>query len=673
MFAVFGPLARPTPGILPLVIALLPLFGLFSRRRALAATALAGLVAAIELAWSMRWPAEERLILSHLGVAARIGQLDLVLALALDPLGAFASIVVSLVTARLVYFERSPRVIALTCALACAAQIVVLGDGAATVVLGLGLASLAGAALGRMHLANVAADRIGEVATMLAAGVLFWALGGSWISEQYVPELEPRVVVASSAPAPQKDLFDDDEDEAPRNTPKRGARASLSLGSLPGALVLVDGTWLRDKRAIVAPFDGASISAGPHTFRVHAGAGSDDFIVPRANAAEGERVMLALSGSTTTFREVHDDLVARDAAGDTIAKSALARRRFFGGISVVGVILALAALALAARARVFPFAASRDEPARALGAFVALVVLARFAMGALATTSAANVAIALAACSALAGASALRERDAKQLFAAEIAFAGAGAIAGAPSVAVVHGAIAAFLFARGAPSAIAHVAFVPTRVALVGALAALRFGGAATVVGLVAAWLAACALARVAGSSRAPAIGAAIASFALAGDPRVFGASRPPLASFFEPMPGAFAAAPPASFAIAGLVVAVTLFGWGAARTGALDRLATSSSVAALARVVPLVTRALAAIALASAAALSELEERLAALIAAADRVVAGVGALASAIDDVVFQRVRVDLPLPGDRATRFILVPVAILAAGSFALPWLT
>src|SRR5438067_13239026 len=111
MFAVFGPLARPTPGILPLVIALLPLLGLFSRRRALGAIALSGLVAAIELAWSMRWPPEERLVLSHLGVAARIGQLDLVLALALDPLGGFASIVVSAVAARLVYVERSPRVI----------------------------------------------------------------------------------------------------------------------------------------------------------------------------------------------------------------------------------------------------------------------------------------------------------------------------------------------------------------------------------------------------------------------------------------------------------------------------------------------------------------------------------------------------------------------------------
>jgi hypothetical protein len=673
MFEVFGPLARPTPGILPLVVALLPLLGLFSKRRGLVALGLSGLFAAIELAWSMRWPAEERVVLSQLGVASRIGQLDLVLALALDPLGAFASVVVAAVAARLVLAQRAPRRIALLCVLASATDLVVLGDGAATVVLGLGIASIASAMLGRARLANVAADRVGELATVLAAGILFWALGGSWIAEQYVPELEPRVVVAKDAPAHRANLLDDDDREVAKSTPKRGARATLSLGSMPGALVLVDGTWLRDKRAITAPFEGAPISAGAHAFRVHPGPGSDDYVVPRANVAENERVTLALQGATTTFREVHDDLVARDALGDAAGKSALARRRFFGGISVVGVILALVALGLAARARLFPFAASRDEPARALGAFGALVVVARYAMGELAPTSAANVAIALGLCSVLAAASALREGDARALLAAEIAFAGAGAVAGAPAVAIVHGAVAALLFSRSAPTAIAHVAFVPTRVVIFGALAALRYGWLAAAVGVAAAWLAACALSRLAGRDRVLPIVASVAAVVLAFDARVFGAAHGPLASFFEPMPGAFAPAATASLPLAVLALAASAFAWGASRGDALNRFAKSPILATITRLQPLTARASSALALACASALSELEARLGAVIAFADRFLSAVGSFFSAIDELVFRRVRVAIPLPDDRATRFILVPIALLAAGAFALPWLT
>jgi len=136
-----------------------------------------------------------------------------------------SSIVTSAVTARLVLSEHAPRRIAVLCILATATQIVVLGDGAATVVLGLGVGSIAAAMLGRAHLAGIAADRLGEVSMVLAAGILFWALGGSWIAEQYVPELEPRIVVAKDAPAPHKDPFDDDDDEEPRNAPKLSPQA----------------------------------------------------------------------------------------------------------------------------------------------------------------------------------------------------------------------------------------------------------------------------------------------------------------------------------------------------------------------------------------------------------------------------------------------------------------
>ncbi len=687
MFDVFGPLARPTPSVLPLVIALLPLLGALAaliderraRARAIAALAAGAVLAAAELAWFMRWPVEERMLLSHLGVAARVGQLDLVLALALDPLGAFASVVASAVGVGLVLAQKNRRRIALTCALASAVQCVVMADGAASLVLAGALASFAGAALGFGRAAHFVADRFADVAFVLAAGLLFWALGGSWIAEDYVPALEARVVVAASAPPPHAGAFDeDDEDEAPKNTPRRGARATLSLATLPGSLVLVDGAWLRDRRIVKSPFADAPITAGPHTYRLHVGPGSDDYVVPRATAAEGDHVMLSLRGATTTFREVQDDLVARDASGYAAGKTDVARRRFFGGISAIGIVLALVALGLAARARIFPFTPSRDEPGRALTAFAAVVVAARYALGELAPSSAPAVSVALAASSAIAAAAALKDRDARALLAAEIGFAGAGVIAGAPEAAIVHAALAAIAFARprGVHPAL-QLALLPTRVAIVAACGALRFGGVAAAVALVATWLAACALARLpAARSRGAmfgALGAIAAAFVLVGDPRLLGAARGSLShALFETSFRALSPSVAPPLALTLLTCALVAFGFLASRTTALDRLASSPPVATASTIAPLVTRASAAVALASASALFELEARLSAVVAFVDRLVRGAATLASTLDEVLFVRLRLSLPLPSDRATRFILVPAALVAAGVFALPWL-
>ncbi len=420
MFEVLGPLARPAPGVLPFLLALAPLFGVFAfgdparaRRRALAALGTAAAFAALFFAWSLRWPSEQRMILAHLGVAARIGQLDLVLALALDPLGALASAAVSLVAARLVWAQRKPRRIGLLCALASAMQLVVLADGAATLALAFGVASLLGAALGYVHSTHCVADRVADVALVGAAGVLFWALGGSWIDGQYTPDLEPRVVVAASGPKAQTAPVDDDDDERPTPPLARGARASLSFGGLPGAFVLFDGAWLRDarKKAVVAPFADVPIAAGPHAARFRPGPGADDYVIPRFDAAENEAALLAERGATTTFRTLQDDLVWRDAssaAAATPGRDALERRKFFGGFSVASIVLALLGIGLAARARVFPFAPSVDEPARALGALGAIVVVARFPIGFAAPSGQVAVASSLALASLVSGASALR-------------------------------------------------------------------------------------------------------------------------------------------------------------------------------------------------------------------------------------------------------------------------
>jgi hypothetical protein len=223
---------------------------------------------------------------------------------------------------------------------------------------------------------------------------------------------------------------------------------------------------------------------------------------------------------------------------------------------------------------------------------------------------------------------------------------------------VIHAAIASLLLARRAPGAVAHVAFVPTRIAMIGAFASLRFGGVAVTIALVAVWLSACALARMRGVGLRLPIVAAVASVGVL------------WSRAFDSMSGALASAPAPSIPLAVLTVALVAFAWGASRGTALDRLA--SGLAPLAGIQSLVARATSALAIASAAAVFELEARFIALVAGADRFVRGLGAFASAIDGFVFHRVRLSLPIPSDRATRFILVPVALAAAGAFALPWL-
>lgn len=679
MFELFGPLARPEPSALPLALALLPLAAAAAaflggrRARGAAVFVLGGVafVSVASLAWLATRPADERLLLSHVAVAARVGQLDLVLAVALDPFGAFASAGVALVAARLVLAQRSARRIALLCVLSSAVELVVLADGAATLVLAGGLASLAAASLGRMRSTHFVADRVADAATIFGAAVLFWALGGSWIDGDYVPQLDARVVVATPAPT------------QPDPPGRRRAPATLSSDALPGSAVLVDGAWLRDGRGRVAraPFAGLPLAAGPHTARVHVGAGSDDFLVPRLEAPAGGDVALVLHGSTTTFRQLQDDLVARDATGATPGRAALARRRFFGSLPAAGLSVALFALALVARLRAFPFAPSVDEPARALAALGGFAILARYPLASLVPTSAVFVAAALAACSALAAAAALRSGRPGSLVAAEVAFAGAGAVGGALPVAAVHAVLAALLLARAnqPPSPFAHVALFPTRVAIVASCASLVFGALPAALALTAAWLASCGLGRVQRSSSglATALGAAAAlgSLVLAVDPRTFGAAAVPLADRWlgSSFVGATGAA--ASPALVVLTAAVVAFGYGAARTRTLERLAASPLVEAMAACAPAFARVGSALGRAVADALSELDAKADAIVRSVLGAARGGGALLATADSTAFvlSTGRLRAPLPTERALRFVLVPVVLALAAVFVVPWVS
>ncbi len=644
--------------MLPILLALVPLLGAFApfaqarraRRRAIVACAVAALLFAAALVIGFRFSAEERFVVAPMGVASRVGQLELVLALGLDPLGAFASCAACVVGALLVLRESSPRRIALTCALTSAVTFMALADGAATLVLAGAATSILAAARGSVHLAHFSADRVADVALVLAAALLFWTLGGSWIDRQYTPELDARVMVAAAAPEQHAVMRDDDDDDdhGPP-TPRRGARASLSLGGLPGATVLVDGAWLRPSPGSLthAPFADVPIAAGQHTIRVHVGAGSDDYYIPRVTAAENQAVSLAVHGATTTFRETADDLVSHDARGDLGLRSAVARRKFFGGLPAMTVVLALVAFAFAARARIFPFAPRSDDPARSLGALAAIVLASRYAYGELAPATACAISSLLLVC-------AIASSHKRTLLSAELAFAGAGVFAGVPAIGVVHAALAAVAL-RGSSPRIAAALFVPTRIAVIGALATLPAAPVPIVLALVATLVLSAATTR---AVDALSLGALV----VAADPRIVGVAYPPLVTTaLAPSFHAIATAPASSLPLAGLVIAITAFISLSPRARAA--IGRPSAPAWPARVA-------AAIVMAAAAALSEVEARVCALLEIIDRLLRLLGSVLSSLERAAWIRTRIIVP---ERAARWVLVPVTLVAALVFVRSWLS
>ncbi len=698
MFEIFGLLTQPTPSVLPLLLALWPLVGALAclgdprraRKRAIGVCASGAIVAMAVLAFATRWPGEQRFLLRHLGVAARVGQLDLVLSLGLDPLAAFASSAVFAVTALLVTRQgceapSARRRIGLLCIMGTTAQFAVMADGAALLLVAAGTSSLLGGALGYLRGSSFVADRIADVTLASAAAITFWTLGGSWIDDQYVPELDARVVTASAVTGPTQHhggSDEEDEDDKPQSTPRsrgRAARATLSLTSLPSAAVLVDGAWLRTPSQSIArsPFIDVPIAAGPHTIRVHVGAGSDDYYIPRVSSVEGERVKLALRGATTTFRELEDDLVMHDALGSRDAYAALARRRFFG-VSAAGLVLVFAFAAFITRARLFPFDAPRflgEAPARSLAAIVSLVIVARYPFGAASPLTATVIACVLLLGSIMAFAGALRGRRAPALLAGELGLAGAGMVAGAPAIAMVHGTLAALLLTHSLslPRAVS-VLFFPTRVAIIGTLSALAYGAFPVAVGLAVILLGSLTIASTHPTrSRLGMSTAGITVLVLAADPRVFGFAREPLvASLLRPSFGALGPFTRCSLPLFFLVAAVHTFAWVYSRSRSYGAMGSWRVLRVLDEVGPTLSRGAYAITSATTAALFEVEARSSWVVDACDRAVRGACALLFVVDDTATSVAPARMTSLSERTTRIVLVPIALATAALFALPWL-
>jgi hypothetical protein len=233
--------------------------------------------------------------------------------------------------------------------------------------------------------------------------------------------------------------------------------------------------------------------------------------------------------------------------------------------------------------------------------------------------------------------------------------------------------------ARASTSAIAQLAFLPTRIAVVGACAA-HGAMLPAVAAIVATWLAASALARLHGSASrwehaAFALGTLV-MLALTIDPRTFGSSRDAFVRvLFEGSFRSSSRGTPPAVAIVVLTAALAAFAHVASGGRALDRLAASRAILAFSNVASVPSRIAGGMARAAVAALAEIENALGALVRGGERVVEGAGAAAAFVDDTLWVAPtrRVRLPSPSERVARIILVPVALAGAASFVWPWLS
>lgn len=321
----------------------------------------APVVAAVAgLVWALGHPAS--VSVQHVGNLLRVGLLDVRCDLVLDRASAVLALASSVVVAW-VARTHDARGAAGLVALGAASSFAILSDD-------LLLAGLAWALVALGAGAKIARERLADAALVAGGAVLFWGLGGAFTGEGYAPSLEPRVVAVLSGEETAKvarSLFDD-EDEGFPSVPT-GGKGILSVTALPGAELFVDESRVPFGGAghpLRSPFADVPLTAGYHTFRVHAGQAQDDFTVPQVRVEPGQRVTLLGVGPTFSALDVADQLALREGTRRPRAE-ALAGRSLFGVPLVVlsGALLGVAVLSRRGRGQ--------------LGALVALSSVAVFA------------------------------------------------------------------------------------------------------------------------------------------------------------------------------------------------------------------------------------------------------------------------------------------------------
>lgn len=341
--------------------------------------ALCLITAAIHALALARREAGERFLLDHVWQLVRVGQLDVGLDLALDPLSAGA--VLGMTVLGLVFFWRNrgkssaelgeePRVFfARSSALVFAVLVLVLADNLVLLFVGWAFVTALDAApvsaATPMSRAPSLVRSAGNACMIVGVAVLFWGLAGSWRPEGgYQSDLDPRIVAATVGPASPK------QDEATlRAGGATKGKGYLTATALPGALVYVDEshTPLLDEAGLplVTPFRRRELPPGAHGFRVAPddrvrdvrrdqatfiveGGVQPNYTVPRTAFGADREVALLLVGPTLKLRELHDQLVVSDPGGEHLLRDHVLAKKLWGGLGVVSVASLLFFLSLVA-------------------------------------------------------------------------------------------------------------------------------------------------------------------------------------------------------------------------------------------------------------------------------------------------------------------------------------
>jgi NADH-quinone oxidoreductase subunit L len=338
-----------------------------------------------------RAPAD-RFFVTHLLRMVRVGQLDVHFDLVLDPLASVLCIVITGVatvaaavrvgeTRRAGTAGVEPwRFHAWSILFVAGLLLAVLADGILVLIVGwhaagVALFGLTGAGAARANVFHRAAD----VAFVGFAAILFWSLGGTWSDTEFTPDLNPRYVAVSSAGTAGmakvgtvKVGSDGDDDERAPSMRAPGADAArprgmagppptgkgfVTLANTPGAIVYLDDSrtpLLAADQPLRAPFARRETPGGMHTFRIHAGDGLDDYIVPHVPVGGDADTSLVLVGPTVTFRELRDQLALENGRSEVYVRDALRSKKVLGNVSSLTLACVLLVLGIAARGALFP-------------------------------------------------------------------------------------------------------------------------------------------------------------------------------------------------------------------------------------------------------------------------------------------------------------------------------
>lgn len=385
-----GPIQRVTPSVTLWLVLALPTAGAVASasvrgRNGARASAGAMALAVLAVLWHVQrlsvLPEAERFLHQHLWRMVRVGLFDASFDLAFDPLAAVIALLVTASAAvALTSDATAPQRDAPAPAdewwkrtwlssLAASTVVIVLADGFVTMLVGWGAASIAALCLVARARATRAfmIARMADVGLVLGMAMLFWGFGGAWARDGYTPDLSPRFAamrVGSSSETgdardtaarepPRSDSVDDDDGDDARahegDRVRTSGKGLLTLTSHDGAIVFVDDARVPltvGGRALRAPFVRFPVPSGVHTFRIHAGGGLDDYLVERVAMDDDHEVALTPFGSSVTFRELRDALVAKTARGELRVRDAVMSRRGagdFGLLAVACVLLALGA------------------------------------------------------------------------------------------------------------------------------------------------------------------------------------------------------------------------------------------------------------------------------------------------------------------------------------------